>query len=66
MNNTYYGKFKSYDTTEILWRDFCDQGVMNYFVHKSKYQWLDVSWSNKIKVKGGNISIANIMVAYTF
>ena len=37
---------------------------MDTGIHKSGYYWEDISWSLKIKVKGGNIAIVCIILAY--
>ena len=34
INNMYYGKCKSYYTTDILWETLYDQGVMYTGIHK--------------------------------
>ena len=60
----YHEKCKVYATSEILWETLYDQGEIDTGVYRSKYHWEDVSWSIKIKVKGGNIAIVYIMVAY--
>ena len=57
MKNIYFDECKEYATSESLWETFYDQWVMNNGIHKSKYHWADVSWSIKIKVKGGNNTI---------
>ena len=64
MNNKYCVKCKAYDTSESLWWDFYDQGVMDTGIHKYKYHWSDVSWSIIIKVKGDNIAKLYTVVAY--
>ena len=64
MKKTYYCECKSYETSESLLETLHDWGVMDTGIHKSKYNCSDVSWSLKIKVKGGNIAIFYIMVAY--
>ena len=62
--NTYFGKCKSYATSDTLWETFYDQGVMDTSIHKSKYHRAYVYWSIKINAKGGNITIVYTMVAY--
>ena len=37
---------------------------MDTGMHKSKYNWADVSWRIKIKVKGDNIEIIYTMINY--
>ena len=39
MNNMYYGKCKSYSTSEIIWENVHDRGVSDTGFHKSKYYW---------------------------
>ena len=34
MNNKYYGKGKSHDTSESLWGTFYDQGVIDTGIQK--------------------------------
>ena len=49
MNNRYYVKGKSYDTSESCWETLYDEGVIYTGIHKSKYHWADASWSMKTK-----------------
>ena len=53
MNNTHYGKGKSHATPDSLWVTLYGQGLIDTGIQKSKYYWVDVSWSIKIKLKGG-------------
>ena len=57
MNNKCYGKGKSHGTSDTFWETLYDQVVMDTGIKKPKYHWEDVSWSNKIRVKGYTIAI---------
>ena len=64
INNMYYGEFKSYATSDILW-DFFRWSECNGYWHKQiKMSLGRFSWSIKIKVNGDNIIIFCTMVAY--
>ena len=62
--NTHYIRGKAYSTSESLWENLYDQGVIDTGIHKSKYHWAYVSWSIKIKVKGYNIETMYNMVPH--
>ena len=62
--NTHYIRGKAYSTSESLWENLYDQGVIDTGIHKSKYHWAYVSWSIKIKVKEGNVIIMSNMIPY--
>ena len=64
MNNKYYEKCTEYSTSEIIWENLYDQGVIDTGIKKSKYHWEDFSWSIKIKVKGGKIETMYNMAPY--